>query len=86
MICRTAGVYIYLSKLSTRNEAEMKIMKPFTEEKSVHYDINGYKHSVYVDTRTGEVRNRWWTKSRVPGNIRSSRMPGGSSFRNNWEG
>lgn len=40
----------------------------------------------YVDTRTGNVRKRWWTNARVPGTVRTSRMPGGSGFRNNWEG
>lgn len=64
----------------------MRKLKPFTEEKSVHYDSNGHKHSVHVDKRTGEVRKRWWTKARVPGTVRPSRMAGGNGFRNNLEG
>lgn len=41
-----------------------------------------------VDTRTGNIRRRWWTKARIPGTIRHSRMPGGSGYRGNrvWEG
>lgn len=39
----------------------------------------------YVDTRTWNIRKRWWTKARIPGEVRPSRMPGGSGFRNNWQ-
>jgi hypothetical protein len=41
-----------------------------------------------VDTRTGQRRKRWWTKARVPGTVRSTRMPGGSGYRGDklWEG
>jgi hypothetical protein len=44
--------------------------------------------SHYVDTRTGKTRKRWWTKTRVPGAVRMSRMPGGSGYRGDkaWEG
>lgn len=55
----------------------MKHMKPFTKY---------VENFGYIDTRTGKLRARWWTKARIPGTVRPSRMPGGSSFRNNWEG
>lgn len=42
--------------------------------------------TTYYDSRTGEVRRRWWTKARTPGEVRDSRKPGGPGFRNNWEG
>lgn len=58
----------------------MKKLKPFT---GVIRNPDGSK--LYVDTRNGQIRKRWWTKARVPGTIRKSRMPGGSGFRNNWE-
>lgn len=60
----------------------MKIMKPFTERE---YDESVRKFR-YFDTRTDAERRRWWTKARVPGEVRKTRMPGGSGFRNNWEG
>lgn len=57
-------------------------MKPFTERE---YDESVRKFR-YFDTRTGVERRRWWTKARIPGEVRSTRMLGGSGFRNNWEG
>lgn len=60
----------------------MKRMKPNT---IVEYSISsGTK--VYRNSITGELRRRWWTKARIPGTVRETRMPGGSGFRNNWEG
>ena len=59
----------------------MKRMKPDTNR------VVGNDGSVkYFDTRNGNQRKRWWTKARIPGEIRESRKPGGSGFRNNWEG
>lgn len=49
-------------------------------------NVTGQHETRYIDTRTGEERNRWWTKARTPGTIRPSRLPGGSGDRNNWEG
>ena len=43
---------------------------------------------LYMDTRTGRIRTRWWTKARVPGTVRATRQPGGSGYRGDklWEG
>lgn len=54
----------------------MKKMKPNTV-----IIEDGYGHKHYVDTRNMLTRRRWWTKSRVPGTVRKTRMPGGSGFR-----
>lgn len=64
----------------------MKRMKPNTM--MVRQLLSGGKEGPWigVDTRTMHIRNRWWTKARVPGTVRASRLPGGSGFRNNWEG
>ena len=59
----------------------MKKMKPFT---MLIGRLDG--SHFYLDTRTKMPRKRWWTKARVPGTVRRTRMPGGSGFRNNWEG
>lgn len=65
----------------------MKRMKP--NATMVRSIINGeygnFGPWFYIDNRTGLVRKRWWTKARIPGTIRASRLPGGSGFRNNWE-
>lgn len=58
----------------------MKRMKPNTEER-----LTRHGETWYQDTRTGAFRRRWWTKARIPGTVRASRLPGGSGFRNNWE-
>lgn len=60
----------------------MRKMKPFTVKEADH----NLGRFVYRNTINGEVRKRWWTKARIPGTIRKSRKPGGSGFRNNWEG
>lgn len=59
----------------------MKKLKPNTV---IHTEEDGKKY--YLDERTGNPRKRWWTKARIPGRIRKTRLPGGSGFRNNWEG
>ncbi len=64
----------------------MKRLKPNTEVVVGISNETGKETRTYVDTRTGHTRNRWWTKARIPGVIRESRKPGGSGFRNNWEG
>jgi hypothetical protein len=61
----------------------MKRMKPHTEK---YWEIFPHISTdkgrfVYIDTRTGNVRKRWWTKARVPGEVRASRLPGGSGYR-----
>lgn len=71
----------------------MKRLKPFT---GVHYAVCTTDtevspvYTVYVDTRFDyqKIRRRYWTKARVPGTPRQSRMPGGSGFRGfkTWEG
>lgn len=60
----------------------MKRRKPNTNK----VRNNNTGETKYFDTRTGEERTRWWTKARIPGEVRDSRKPGGSGFRNNWEG
>ena len=68
----------------------MKRMKPHT---TALYAINPDDFSVlgplshHVDTRNGKTRKRWWTKARIPGGMRKSRMPGGSGYRGDkhWE-
>lgn len=60
----------------------MRKMKPFTA-KEASFSLGRF---VYRNTLTGKLRKRWWTKARVPGTVRKSRLPGGSGFRNNWEG
>lgn len=59
----------------------MKKMKPYTQKVTKVTDESVH----YVDIRTWRIRRRWWTKARVPGTVRPSRLPGGSAFRNNWE-
>ena len=61
----------------------MKKMKPFTVKFVVVGEVLGTIK--YFDIRTGKERHRWWTKARIPGTVRPSRMPGGSGFRNNWQ-
>lgn len=61
----------------------MKRMKPDTE---ILWRLTASgKVKVYINTLTRQIRRRGWTKARVPGTIRASRLPGGSGFRNNWE-
>lgn len=64
----------------------MKRMKPNTTQVHQILPNDQFGPWMYVDTRTGGVRKRWWTKARTPGTTRKSRMSGGSGFRNNWEG
>lgn len=61
----------------------MKRTKPFTEVRMTRYG-----ELFNQDTRTDNVRKRWWTKARIPGAVRKSRMPGGSGYRGDklWEG
>lgn len=62
----------------------MKRLKPNTEK------VTSVTTGVvkYVDIRTWRFRKRWWTKARVPGTVRPSRMPGGCGYRGDklWEG
>jgi hypothetical protein len=51
-------------------------MKPDTEKR-----ITRYGEVYYLNTITGTRRRRWWTKARVPGTVRKSRMTGGPGYR-----
>jgi hypothetical protein len=65
----------------------MKQLKPHT--KMVCKVLTGGLDPWFgIDTRTGARRKRWWTKARIPGTVRPSRMPGGSGYRGDklWEG
>lgn len=55
----------------------MKKMKPFLRP-----CYQGGEFFGYVDLRTMNMyEDRWWTRARVPGTVRLSRMPGGSGHR-----
>lgn len=63
----------------------MKRMKPNTEPARRLFAGGIFGPWIYLNTRDGGIRKRWWTKARIPGTVRASRLPGGSGFRNNWE-
>lgn len=59
----------------------MKRMKPNTVTVNEMLENGKAKPIFYVNTRTHIVRKRWWTKARIPGTVRASRLPGGSGYR-----
>lgn len=65
----------------------MKRMKPNTVVEHIIQPTGRVKR-LYRNLLNGELRKHWWTKARIPGTIRPSRMPGGSGYRGDrvWEG
>jgi len=52
----------------------MRKIKPFTDPEPLVNVDGEVIRNYYYDTRTGNIRARWWTKARIPGEVRPGRV------------